>query len=92
MAPTRRRAEPPRITLRHRGVLREYGYSDVKTKTAGQRRAALTRAAEAMGWTAIVQRLNVLYMYNKNRSPQAAALFRQDRDYASAQLRRQFRT
>ena len=80
-----------RITLRHRGVLSEHGYSAIKDKSVAQRREALTRASDAVGWAAIVQRLNVLYIYNKKRSPGTAALFRQDRDYARSQLRRQFR-
>ena len=75
-----------RLQLRHRGLLGEFGYKDVKSKTSGQRRAALRRAAESMGWQRIVQRLNVLYIFNRRRRPATAALFREDRDYASAQL------
>lgn len=72
-------------------MLAAYGYAGVKNMTVGQRRDALTAAADSLGWRVIVQRLNVLYIYNKNRHPETAALFRQDRDFASRQLRRQFR-
>ena len=80
-----------RIRLRHRGALGAHGYSAIKDKTVAQRQAALTRASGVMGWATIVRRLNVLYIYNKKRRPRIAALFRQDREYASEQLRRQLR-
>lgn len=81
-------ASKVRIRLQHPGLLGAYGYEDVKAKTVAQRRAALRRAAKDLGWTAVVRRLNVLYIYNKVRHPATAALFREDREYASARLRR----
>lgn len=73
------------IKLDNRGVLGSFGYKDVKKLSIAARRAALHRAAKQLGWAYIVRRLNVLYIFNKRRHPDTAALFRADRDYARAQ-------
>lgn len=76
-------AGPVRIRLSHAGVLAPFGYDHVAAKTVAQRRAALRKAAKALGWLHLVRRLNVLYVYDKNRRPALAAKFRADREYAS---------
>lgn len=75
------------IVLQHPGWLGEYGYAHVAALTESVRRAALRRAAADHGWGRIVKRLNVLYIFNKNRRPDLAAVFRADRNYASAKLK-----
>jgi hypothetical protein len=42
------------------------------------RRKILTKLAKRDTWETIVKRLNVLYIYNKNRHPDIAAKFRRD--------------
>lgn len=73
-----------RIVMKHRGVLGAFGYHDVKSLTIQKRRAALRKAAAALGWLYLVRKLNALYVFNKYRNPAVASVFRQDREYASA--------
>ncbi len=75
-----------RIKLRHPGLFGAFGYHRVAELSPAQRRGALKRAAKALGWRYVIRRLNVLYIYNKHRHPDVAALFKADREYASAQL------
>lgn len=75
-----------RIVLEHRGVLGAFGYHAVASLSLQERRAALHRAASSLGWPYLVKRLNVLYIFNKNRHPALAAKFKADRMYASSQL------
>lgn len=83
-----RGSQPPvRIVMKHRGVLGAFGYRDVKHIGLSARRAALRRAAAKLGWLYLIRKLNALYVYNKHRYPGTAALFRQNRNYASAQHR-----
>jgi hypothetical protein len=82
----RLKAAGPRIRLQHPGLLKAYGYVHVAGMPAGARRAALARAAANHGWTYLVRRLNVLFVFNKWRHPALAAIFRADRDFASTQL------
>lgn len=85
--PTSRRrsaAAPVRIPLK-RGELSKHGYSGVKHLGVAKRRAALARAAAQLGWGTVQKKLMVLYIYNKNRNPALAALFRSDATYARSQ-------
>ena len=72
------------IVIKHRGVLGAFGYHDVKTLSLAKRRAALRKAAAALGWLYLVRKLNALYVFNKYRNPAVANAFREDREYASA--------
>lgn len=73
------------IVIKHPGVLGDYGYHDVKTTTVAHRHAALRRASRALGWLYLIRKLNALFVFNKDRHPDVAALFKADREYASAQ-------
>ena len=73
-----------RIVMKHRGVLGAFGYHDVKSLSVAKRRAALRKAAAALGWLYLIRKLNALYVFNKYRNPVVARVFRQDREYASA--------
>lgn len=75
------------IAMKHKGILAEYGYHDVKHLTLPRRRAALRRAAAHLGWLYLIRKLNALYVFNKHRHPTLAAKFRKDREFASAQHR-----
>lgn len=78
---------PVRIVIKHRGVLGAFGYHDVASVSITKRRAALRKAAKALGWLYLVRKLNALYVFNKHRHPALAATFREDREYASARHR-----
>lgn len=77
--------------MKHPGVLGAFGYHNIKRLTVAQRRAALRKAAQALGWLYLVRKLNALYVFNKHRHPVTAASFKADREYASAQHRKERR-
>lgn len=77
-----------RIVLKHPGILGEFGYHDVRHLSEAKRRAALRRAARALGWLYLIRKLNVLFVFNKHKHPDLAELFKTDREYASAQHQR----
>ena len=86
--PAARRTKSPqtpvvRIKLKAVGSLTKYGYH--ANKSAVVRRAALKKAAEANGYNEVVKRLNVLYIYNKNRHPELAAKYKLDMTRVQAQ-------
>lgn len=74
---------PVHIALKHAGALAPFGYVHVATMSQASRRKALSAAATSMGWLHVLRRLNVLYIYTKNRHPDLAAIFHSDRMYAS---------
>lgn len=61
------------------GSLGYFGYH-MKDSTS-IRHAALAKAMQFWGSTYVIRKLNVLYIYNKFRYPQHAALFKDDRDW-----------
>lgn len=81
---TSARVSSVHIQLKHDGMLAQYGYVHVATLSPARRRAALRKAGAALGWLHLLRRLNVLYIYNKNRHPDLADVFERDRVYASA--------
>lgn len=83
----KRALNTPHIIMKHRGVLGAYGYHNVKSKTQKERRAALDRAAETLGWLYLIRKLNALYVFNKHRHRSLAAKFRTNREYASSMHR-----
>ena len=72
-----------RIKLKSIGSLTKFGYG--ASKAAATRRAALLKAAKANGFTEVVRRLNVLYVYNKNAHPALAAKYKQDMHWLQKQ-------
>lgn len=78
---SRHRPAAVKIPLK-RGELSKHGYVGVQGLGVARRRAALDRAAGELGWGTLQKKLMVLYIYNKNRNPALAALFRADADYA----------
>ncbi len=72
-----------RIKLKAVGSLTKFGYRANKSATA--RRAALKKAAEVNGYNEVVRRLNVLYIYNKNRHPELAAKYKLDMTWVQTQ-------
>ena len=75
-------AKKIRIRLSKEGSLGKYGYKTALP--AKERQASLKRAVEAgESPLRIFRRLNVLSIYNKNRSPALAAKFRADRDFVA---------
>lgn len=50
-------------------------------KSLAERRLVLEKLAKKDSWGTIVKRLNVLYIYNKNRHPETAIKFKRDMKY-----------
>lgn len=67
-----------RIPLARRDTLSRHGYSEVTSLSNADRHLALLGAISEFGWTYVIRKLNVLAIYNKNRSPGLARLFRRD--------------
>lgn len=61
------------------GELSKYGYEGVKTMTRKERRAGLTKAITNLGGLSVWKKLNVLYVYNKNKNPALASIFNTDK-------------
>ncbi|MEM3507468.1 MAG: hypothetical protein QXT31_07455 [Candidatus Bathyarchaeia archaeon] len=67
-----------RETLK-KGELTKHGYSLSLPEDA--RRAALSKAVAEDGALTIFKRLNLLYIWNKNRNPSLAEKAKEDRDW-----------
>lgn len=63
------------------GGLSDYGYDS--RDPARQRRLAIMRAVRAEGYRPIIGRLNLLSVFNKNRSPHFAKIFKSDQRWLS---------
>ncbi len=74
---------PVRIKLKAVGSLTRFGYHADKSDAV--RHAALKKAIKANGRTEVIRRLNVLYIYNKNRNPKLALKFKLDMTWVQAQ-------
>ena len=77
-SPQRKSRSPVRIPLK-KGELRKYGYSSKSPKSERQR--SLERATEEYGPLSVFRKLNALATMNKNRNPELAAKFIQDRNW-----------
>lgn len=60
-----------------KGKLPDYHLSDTKE----HRRNILHKIAKKDTWEEVVKRLNVLYIYNKNKHPEIASKFKRDMKY-----------
>jgi hypothetical protein len=67
-----------------KGDLSQYGYAS--DKKAEERHKALKKASKKFGSTSVFRKLNALYVYNKNKSPERANTFKSDRDFVKANL------
>lgn len=65
-----------RIKVKHPGSLDKYGYSLGKSDLSRHR--ALNKAVIAYGRTKTLRKVNLLYVYNKNKHPKIAAKARKD--------------
>lgn len=78
---------PVRIKLTSIGSLTKFGYHPDRSPTV--RHAALRKAFKANGFTEVIRRLNVLYIYNKNKHPALAAKYRTDMHWVQSQRDKQ---
>lgn len=67
-----------------KGDLSQYGYAS--DKKVEERHKALKKASKKYGSTSVFRKLNALYVYNKNKSPERANTFKADRDFVKAEL------
>lgn len=63
------------------GGLSDWGYDSDSSATSRHR--ALMRAARGEGYRPIIGRLNLLYVYNRYRSPHYAKIFKMDQKWLS---------
>lgn len=71
----------PGIGPLRKGELAKFGYSDVVHKSAGTRRAALTRAVKAYGSLGVWRKLNAVHVYTRRLSPSSSATFKADMNW-----------
>jgi hypothetical protein len=64
-----------------KGELIKYGYADVSLLPINKRRSALKTAVSQLGSLSVWKKLNVIYLYNKNKNPELAEKFVADRDW-----------
>jgi hypothetical protein len=67
-----------------KGELAKYGYADVDSLRLNQRRGFLKKAVSELGSLSVWKKLNVIYVYNKNKNPELAEKFLADRDWVKA--------
>jgi hypothetical protein len=63
----------------NKGLLTKYGYS--MSKTAAQRHYALSRAVSAYGYLPVMRKVNVLFVFNKNRHSNLAKVATSDKKW-----------
>ena len=67
-----------------KGELSQYGYE--AAKPANERHKALAKASRKYGSTSVFRKMNALYVYNKNKSPELSEKFKEDRDFVKSKL------
>lgn len=80
--PSRRRLRSRIRIPTEKGALPGYTLSMKRS----DRRDLLDKLTKKMGWSNIVKKLNVLYIYNMNRHPENAAKFRRDMYYIQKKI------
>ena len=70
-----------------KGSLHGYNLDDKRD----HRRKILRKLAKKDTWETVVKRLNVLYIYNKNRHPEIAGKFRRDMKYIQKEFSDKFK-
>lgn len=68
-----------RIPVLHEGTLSKYGYSLSKTRTG--RRKALKHAVDKYGYSKVMKKVNLLYIYNMNKHPSIAKKVQGDKKF-----------
>lgn len=69
------------IPLSKDDTLARHGYVHTMDLTVAQRREALSSAIDELGATYVGRKLNVLYIFNRNRNPAQAAIFEADKQW-----------
>jgi hypothetical protein len=67
-----------------KGELTKYGYADVGLLRVVARRDALKKAVSELGSLSVWKKLNVIYLYNKNKNPPLSEKFLADRNWVKA--------
>jgi len=79
--PRRSRSQSPvRIPLT-KGSLGEYGYAHITEMSPAARHRALAAAIYDENPLSVFRKLNALFVMNRNRHPETAAVFEADRDW-----------
>jgi len=75
---------PKLIPPLKKGLLTKYGYSS--KESTQKRHAALKKAAREYGAGNLVQKLNAIYVLNRNTNPKVAAIFNRDKKWVMRNL------
>jgi len=59
----------------------KFGYVGIATLSTPERRTALKRAVKALGSLSVWKKVNVLYVYTKNKNPALHAKYSADRNW-----------
>lgn len=64
--------------------LSDYGYANVRSLTQDQRHDVLRVAIAVLGESSVILKLANLSMFNRNKNPELAAMFRRDKEFVQA--------
>lgn len=64
-----------------KGEMSQFGYDDLKEKSANARRNAIKRAVKEDGYSTVIKRVNVLYILNKKQNKELAKIAKSDVDW-----------
>jgi len=71
----------PGIGPLRKGDLTKFGYEHITSMSPLKRKVALAKAVRAYGSLTIWRKLNALYVYTRNTSPESSARFDEDRNW-----------
>lgn len=64
--------------------LSDYGYANVSSLTRDQRHDVLRVAIAVLGESSVILKLANLSMFNRNKNPELAAMFKRDKEFVQA--------
>ena len=70
-----------RIGPLRKGLLAQYGYSNVKNMSSSNRHSALNKAVQNLGRTHVIKSLVAASTYSKRKSPHSSEIFRENMNY-----------
>ena len=73
------------VAITHPSSLTDLGY--VVHKSDRARHIALRKAVNLYGQTTVLRRINALYVFNKNRHPDVAEIYQEDKAYVHSLIK-----
>jgi len=66
--------------------LEDHGYHDIVNSSSSARHEALTKAVKAYGKTAVIRKLNAVYVLNRNTNPDVAETVKKDESWVRVHI------